>query len=245
MSHVHHGTVAGEPIQRPAAGPAGAAAASGQRHPPPGGRHGGPAEPAAAVCCGPGPSGCNLAYYGMLRALRAAILCCGAAWPGSSSPAWVSFTPRTWPGTWCLPPIRRAAPFWAAHWWRPPAPCGISASRPRSAAWTKKAAFRLAVRELIARLDGWRPPAAGAAGAGPARLPVQHLQLPGSVGAGEGGSAAGDSRGGGGPAQRHRPPTATGAAIPPVSTSGSRAAALRRPHGGGGVSGRSAGATPW
>ena len=185
MSHVHHGTVAGEPIQRPAAGPAGAAAASGQRHPPPGGRHGGPAEPAAAVCCGPGPQRLQPGLlWDALGPCGAAILCCGAAWPGSSSPAWESFTPRTWPGTWCLLPIRRAAPFWAARWWRPPAPCGISASRPRSAAWTRKPPSALAVRELIARLDGWQAPAADPAGAGPARLPAQHLQHPGPVGAG-------------------------------------------------------------
>ncbi|MFR6394711.1 MAG: macro domain-containing protein [Oscillospiraceae bacterium] len=93
----------------------------------------------------------------MLGPCGAAILCCGAAWPGSSSPAWGSFTLRTWPGTWCLPPIRRAAPFWAARWWRPLGSLRNFRIQAQIGGVDEKTAFRLAVGELIARLTAWRP----------------------------------------------------------------------------------------
>ena len=174
------------------------------------------------------PSGCSLAYYGMLQALRG----CDILLRGSVAGVIV-----TGVGEFYTKDVARDMVFAAnqaglrlsgpALWWRPPAPCGISASRPRSAAWTRKRPSGLAVAELVDRLtDLGEPLPPVRPGAGPPRLPAQHLQHPGPVGAGE-------AR----PCRRRYPwrrsacatapcPTATGAATPPASTSASRAAAF-------------------
>ena len=68
-------------------------------------------------------------------------ICFRDVWPALWSPEWASFTQRMWPGTWCLLPIRRPAPFWDGRWWRPPALCVISGYRPRSAVWTSRPPF--------------------------------------------------------------------------------------------------------
>lgn len=84
------------------------------------------------------PSGCNLAYYGMLRALRGSDTLLRGSVAGVIVTGVGEFYTKDVARDMVFAANQAAAPFWAAHWWRPPAPCGISASRPRSAAWTKK-----------------------------------------------------------------------------------------------------------
>lgn len=84
------------------------------------------------------PSGCSLAYYGMLQALRG----CDTLLRGSVAGVIVTgvgeFYTKDVARDMVFAANQAGCAFLGRPWWRPPAPCGISAPRPRSAAWTRK-----------------------------------------------------------------------------------------------------------
>ena len=171
------------------------------------------------------PSGCNLAYYGMLQALRG----CDTLLRGSVAGVIVTGVGEFYTKDVARDMVFAANQAGCAFLGRPLVEATGSLRNFRTQAQIggvdEKTAFRLAVGELVDRLAAWRP-----------LPPVRRvLALHASQ------RSASNTL-----ARATAPsPTATGAAIPPACTSASRAAAFTAAPWWRRCTPPSAGATPW